>query len=324
MASRARGTKHRAWTITANVPDFIDKDYLQELAIKALEEPGVRYICFQEETAPSTGQKHYQGFVQFPNQVYLSGAKELGVTLFGVQCHMEPARGTADENRVYCSKEGGANFQEHGSLPRPGNRTDLARIARELTEGKSLLDVATMMPSDFMKYHGGIKAYHTLIHSNPRVISVDPIVYWWYGPTGVGKSRKAFETFPSAYIKMNNHWWDGYIGQKEVVFDDYRPSLCTFQEFLRIIDRYPMRVEVKGSSIELSANVFVVTTTSRPEVLWNGRTEEALNQLIRRIGTIQEFKPDGQIVTWKDSSTPYQMLNLEDRGIPPTFHLPHR
>lgn len=141
---------------------------------------------------------------------------------------------------------------------------------------------------------------------------MDPIVHWWFGPTGVGKSRKAFETYGSeAYVKMNDKWWDGYVGQKTVIFDDYRSNLCPFHILLRILDRYPYRVEVKGGSIELSATVFVITTTSLPEVIWYSRTGEAINQLLRRITHISAMNMEETIVL-KDEDTTYVPLSKEE------------
>jgi len=234
----------------------------------------------------------------------------------GCTPHIEQARGTPEQNRDYCSKTDTAvpgSFEEVGELPAKGNRTDLAELALMITKGESLEAIASLNPSEYIRYHGGIKAFHLLTNSKVRNTGVDPIVHWWFGPTGVGKSRKAFETYgAAAYVKMNDKWWDGYVGQETVIFDDYRSSLCPFHILLRILDRYPYRVEVKGGSIELSATVFVITTTSRPEVIWHSRTEEAINQLLRRVTNIVEFTTNGEERVLKSPTTPYTPLSKEE------------
>lgn len=110
---------------------------------------------------------------------------------------------------------------------------------------------------------------------------------------------------------MNDKWWDGYIGQDTVIFDDYRPNLCPFHELLRILDRYPMKVQPKGGSCELSATTFVITTTSRPEVLWHSRTSEQINQLLRRITNVVEFTQMGKIVL-KSKDVKYKALSVDE------------
>jgi len=132
----------------------------------------------------------------------------------------------------------------------------------------------------------------TCTRRDPKVA---PTVHWWFGPTGTGKSKRGFESFPEAYVKMTgNKWWDGYTGQKEVILDDYRPMMCPFNELLKLLDRYPMRVEAKGSSMEMSATTFLITTCARPEVLWASKTEENIAQLLRRITSILEFRSYGE------------------------------
>lgn len=38
--------------------------------------------------------------------------------------------------------------------------------------------------------------------------------FWIWGSTGAGKSRRAHEDYPEAYIKPQSKWWDGYQGQR--------------------------------------------------------------------------------------------------------------
>ena len=279
-----------------------------------------RYLCFQLEVAPTTLQRHYQGYIHFGNKREFKSAKAFLFGIFGVQPHLEGAKGSPSQNKDYCSKEGGIpeSFKEYGEMPRQGSRSDLARVAEAVIAGKDLAEVALDHPTEFMKYSGGIKCFQSLVRTRPRNSAVVPTVHWWFGPTGVGKSRKAFACYPDAYVKMNNQWWDGYVGQTAVIIDDYRPSLCTFQELLRILDRYPMRIQTKGSSCELSATVFVITTTDRPEVIWSGRTTEALGQLLRRLTDIVHFSgTDGAETILKSANVNY--VPLLPTSLAPTF-----
>lgn len=79
-------------------------------------------------------------------------------------------------------------------------------------------------------------------------------VYVFWGPTGTGKSRRAWdEAGPDAYPKdPRSKFWDGYNGHSNVVLDEFRGAIDV-SHLLRWFDRYPVLVEVKGSSRILSA-----------------------------------------------------------------------
>lgn len=277
-----------------------------------------RYVCFQREHAPTTGFHHWQGYVYFDNPVRFSTVRGLLSRYFELEGNVLAARGSAQQNRDYCSKSESAvegSFLEIGDMPEQGKRSDLDEIAEAIQAGESVQSIALAHGSQFIRYAKGIKEYAATISCVPRDPSVPCTVHWWFGPTGVGKSKKAFETYPDAYVKMGtNKWWDGYGGEKTVLFDDYRAGMLLFSELLRVLDRYPHKVEGKGVTFELSANVFVITTTSRPEVIWHKRTEEDLNQLLRRITTITEFHSDGTTIL-KDSQTPYVPLSKDELAL---------
>lgn len=298
--------KSRAWSITLHGED--DKFPADCAAAwqSLITEHNARYCCAQREVSPTTLGRHYQGYVYFTNQHRLSSVRTIFQSLFGVIPHAEISKGSPEQNRAYCSKEESAvigTFMEWGTIPTKGKRGDLDDIA-EMTKTDSLSEIADAFPSQFIRYHRGITELQRLHHSQQRDPSTSVTVEWWFGPTGTGKSRDAFAIHPDAYVKMNNKWWDGYLGETTVIIDDYRPSLCTFQELLRLLDRYPMRVECKGSSMPLAATHFILTTTKRPEILWQGRTEEALNQLLRRISIIKDYSTSPP-TTLKDGETQY-------------------
>ena len=116
------------WCWTLNDPDEV------ELVRLKLDHDGIGYICFQEEIAPTTGRPHLQGYVQLEKKAVLNSAKKI---LFGDKnhrVHLEKARGSPDENKTYCSKEGGTDFFEWGVMSRAGKSKDLGEIASAISK----------------------------------------------------------------------------------------------------------------------------------------------------------------------------------------------
>ncbi len=290
-------------------------------AYEKLQRIEAKYICYQKEVAPSTGTPHIQGYLYLPS----------GSTITAIQKKFKKenlkvavliANGTADQNKEYCSKEGGTDFVERGTKPKQGNRSDLDEVAAAIVTGTmTVTSLRQTNPGLIIKYHKGLQ----FLQSGcvlPRDATITPTVHWWFGSTGTGKSRQAFEMFPKAYWKMScNHWWDGYAGEKEVIIDDYRTSMCTFDYLLRILDRYPMRVEMKGSTIALSATTFIITAPYRPEEMWNYKTEEAIAQLLRRISSIMFFRPDGSKQCLKSDEIVYIPIEKDIGAISKIFNL---
>lgn len=127
-----------------------------------------------------------------------------------------------------------------------------------------------------------LKAGEILLKYGEAGRSTKPIVIWIHGPTGTGKSAMAHKLAPDAWWTAKTlKWWDGYDAHANVVIDDFRADYCTFHELLRILDRYPYRVETKGGSRQLLANLIVVTSPFPPEHVY--REREDIGQLLRRI-----------------------------------------
>ena len=130
---------------------------------------------------------------------------------------------------------------------------------------------------------------------------VKPFVIWFAGPTGCGKTRTAYEeaiargtVWISPASKME--WFDGYDGHDTAIFDDFRASGNRFSYILRIIDRYPMDVPVKGGFVYWNPKYIVFTCPRTPSEEFvnreTGEHYEDLNQMLRRIDETRIWIPE--------------------------------
>lgn len=237
------------------------------------------YMIVGKEVGKS-GTPHLQGYICLSKRMRLNTLRNL----LGGRAHIESARGTPEDNKTYCSKEG--NFKEWGIFPKPGERSDIASIKARLDSGENLSQVV-METTSFqqLKFAENYSCYV----NRPNWKREAPKVYWIWGPTGVGKTKLAVDKCKEVEDWENStwisggtlKWWQGYRGQKCVIIDEFRKDYCTFHYLLRITDRYPMQVEYKGGSTWLQAEMIVFTSCYPPQKIYD--TREDIDQLLRRI-----------------------------------------
>ena len=277
-------TSHPAinWCFTWN--NYCDESILSVQSFFRLQ---CKYGVFQREVGEN-GTSHLQGYFQLTKKNRMAWIKNN----LSSSIHLEVAKGSPSQNELYCTKEEtrvpGTEPFVHGQIGKgKGERTDLQPLVESILAKRSIHEIVSEHPVEFIKYSTGILRMAGII-SEPRTWKTE--VFWFYGPTGTCKSRRAYELAPNAYWKAGGtKWWDGYEGQDDVIIDDYRRDLCPFHELLRLLDRYPMRVEFKGGSCYFRAKRVFITTPKCPRGTWEGRTEEDLAQLIRRIEHVENY-----------------------------------
>lgn len=256
-----------------------------ELEWLGLAEIECSYICYQKEVGENL-TPHIQGYIRFNRNKKLSGAKQIIP-----RAHWEVAKGTFDQNRAYCSKEGGTEFTERGDAPKQGNRRDLDDFVADIKKGSTISELIDAHGVSVLKFNKGMTFLMNSLQP-PRDFKTS--VNWYWGPTGTGKSRAAnLEAGPSAYYKMGgNKWWDGYDGHQHVIVDDFRRDLAPFHELLKLFDQYPHRVEVKGGSMQFLARTIWITCNKSPQDCFvgeDGGPREDIGQMLRRITCIKYF-----------------------------------
>lgn len=255
--------------------------------------PSVKWIIVAKETG-SNGTPHLQGACILGTQCTLSKLK----TLTGFKrAHIECMRGTPEESRMYCTKEDKAAFQM-GTMPAPGKRTDISQAVSRIQGGESLKDLSADEAGGIaiVKFHKGLTILRSLTRP-PRTGA--PGVFWFYGPTGVGKTRVAYKCaralcqlrgMPKTDVWISSgglRWFDGYDGHTCAIFDDFRAKhVSSFAFLLRLLDRYPVSCEFKGGFVSWTPSFIFITCPEPPEVLFSTRKEhvpEDIAQLNRRI-----------------------------------------
>lgn len=177
----------------------------------------------------------------------------------------------------------GEQFEFGSRLLKRNCEKDWDKIKEEAMQGK-----LQEIPADiFIRYYSSL----TRIAADfAKPVGVAREVWVFYGPTGSGKSRRAFEEAGEfAYPKdPRSKFWYGYQGQENVVIDEFRGGI-DISHMLRWLDRYPVMVEIKGSSRSLNARKLWITSNLHPESWYPDLDRDTYRALERRL-VIEEMK----------------------------------
>lgn len=241
------------------------------------------------------GTPHLQGAAVLGKQYTLTGLKKLpGMA----RAHFQSMGGTCEQNLAYCSKQDTAAFTK-GSMPKEGKAEQLKHCYEDLKAGATMRELALTHGVEVIKYYRGLTACRSLL---AEARSEPPKVIWLFGPTGVGKTRCCTDF---ARLHMGGDYWmstgalqwfDGYDGQQCAIIDDFRGKHCSFSFLLRLLDRYPLLVPIKGNHVNWRPSVIFITAPYGPDEIFAVRREhlpEDMAQLTRRISKVIHWKDDG-------------------------------
>jgi len=275
-----RSAKH--WCFTLNNYTHQDVEALAQKGTESLESGQICYLVIGREIGES-GTPHIQGFVSFTGRKTLNAVREF--TLH--KAHCEQTKGTPQQAADYCKKDN--DYQEFGQCPRgAGQRNDLTRIYELIRGGANATDIANQFPSQFIRYRRSI--LDCIADQAPeRNWECNVIVLW--GRTGTGKTRKVFDAHESKdiYVHPGDAWFNGYEGQDIVLFDDYSGSEFKLSYLLKLLDRYKMKVPVKGGYVQWKPRTIYITSNKDPADWYRNALEEHRNAMFRRIKTIEYF-----------------------------------
>lgn len=255
-----------------------DVDNLQEYMTRFKADSSITYWIIGEEVCPTTNRNHLQCYIYFTNPRSFNAIKKQFKT-----AHIESALGTPEQAAKYCKKEG--KYHEGGELPQQqGARNDIVEMKKVLEKTGKMKDVVMTVSS-----YQSVKMAEQILkyHEKPR--NEKPLVQWFYGATGTGKSKMAYYVLgEDCYTCLSTgKWFEGYDAHENVLIDDMRKDFMKFHELLRLLDRYAMRVECKGGSRQFKAKHIIITSAYQPQELFD--TREDVQQLLRRIDEVKFF-----------------------------------
>jgi hypothetical protein len=202
----------------------------------------VRYICYGVERCETTGREHYQGFAIFNRTCRIPKAKQWIGGGDGVHC--EPRRGTRDQARDYCRKDG--KFWEWGVYD---------AMTKEMLFKQPIGYIKENHPEFFCRYHRGLEK---LQPKGDKWRDVKVTVLW--GETGVGKTKEAVNCDSWYKLDPPYNWFDGYEGETRLILDDYRTGSIPRGMLLNLLDGYRLRLETKGGHTwALWTEVYITT-----------------------------------------------------------------
>jgi len=212
-----QGGRFRCWLFTA----------WKELNYEKLN---TTFIIAGTENCPTTGKLHWQGYMQLARRYTFGAVKKMFERAGDDTCNFRKARGTCEQNIVYCSKMG--DVYKSGDPLAQGTRSDLHQIADELIKDpkRTIEDVMEDDPAVYCQYRQGLTAianYSEIKHSkkNWRIITESYIEM-----NDVEKAKDAIHlTFKDAYF-LHSHdsiKWRRYMGEEVIaivnpIYEDRR------------------------------------------------------------------------------------------------------
>lgn len=236
----------------------------------------LKYVCYQEEKCPETGNLHLQGYMEIGGKTKVSGKTLKGA--FDPSIHWSLRQGTAKQASDYCKKkesQTGRFIHESGEISdnTPGKRNDLQAVADSILENKSLDEVAREHPTTWMRIYRGATELANRVQPPPE--DMERSVFIFYGEAGTGKSSYCKEMMAKWNLSIccpgsNNGGklsFEDYHDEQALFLDDYEENALSCQALKTLMDRYATKLPGRGVS-RWARHTHVFITSNYPISQW--------------------------------------------------------
>lgn len=273
------------------------------------------------------GRKHFQGYMEFERKKLGSAMDTAFRRIFPlpISVYFALAKGSGQQNVDYCSKTDKEAFKWGTMSQGQGARNDLGQMFQNVKDGASDADLVNTDAEKWAVHRRALQEYRQMLA--PKRTTPSELLFLW-GPTGTGKTAAAMEGAADLEVvdRENGRFLIGYTGAKEIVlFDDFDWSSMTPKFFLRLIDRYPLTVEGKGTTINFAPKKIIFTSNDDPKTWWPDApepTREAIHRRMEEFGTTKFLgtavprgqKPPAKLTSFFKTATPAAVASSAGGG----------
>lgn len=264
--------------------------------LKTIYANKIDYIVVCKEHHDQTDGEHYHAYFKLNVRTRINANN---LVYRNIRPNLERVKSTAYKAVDYVKK--------HGDFIEEGTCTDIHKLTTQekykLIKEKTytqIFEMATLSLPELCKVKQIQK--ELIVNDWPMNGSKERKVYWFYGKTGTGKTRKATEMMIELYgenwVSLTGNlrtFFDPYNGEKGVIFDDIRKGSIEWNTLLTITDRYRTSVNVKGSRIPWLAETIIFTSPQHFEEVFTTERDgeraewDGLEQFKRRVFKVEEF-----------------------------------
>lgn len=235
---------------------FICTVYNTTLAhFRIVIQPHVHRATYQMEQCPTTSKQHIQAFIELRQPHTIRALTQL----FQLDAHYESCKNPSSAQQ-YCSKEE-SRIEGPIQIGKPIRiRTECAwdQLKVAIKKNDMLFIKENLLPL-YVRYKRNIDLLLMETHQPKKTNHLRGI--YISGPPGCGKSLFV-NSLQNVYYKQHNKWFDGYNGEWIIALEDIdKKSMDWIPHYLKIwTDHYPIRGEIKGSTVNLQHDWFIITS----------------------------------------------------------------
>lgn len=312
-----RDTRHRKFLLTINNPGH---EWTHEVIRKTLGKLQLKYWCMADEIGLKEQTLHtHVFFAANISAIRFSTVKSLFPT-----AHIDPAKGSSEENRAYVQKSGKWSddpkadtaipdtFEEWGELPieRQGERTDMAILYGYIKDGFSNFEIMEQNPDYMLNLEKIERARQAVREQQYRDTFRHLKVTYIWGKTGTGKTRGVMEkySYSGVYrVTDYSHPFDSYAGEDVLLLDEYSSNF-KIRDLLNYLDGYPLSLPCRYTNrIACYTKVYIISnlclSRQYPDTQFDSPTTFAA--LLRRIHKVIHYFDTNQYIEYDTADYPY-------------------